>query len=221
MNVPNLPPIWQEKLSAEFDQPYMFDLRKFLFTEYNEQIVYPPKSNIFRALQFTDFNDVKVCILGQDPYHGATQANGLAFAVSDSITSKPPSLRRIFDEVERDTNVKVNRSQSSLEGWAKQGVLLLNTTLTVREHTPRSHVGKGWETFTDKVISILNDREEKVIFLLWGKHAQQKVPLITNPQHVVLIAPHPSPLARGFEGCKHFSKVNELLTTPIDWSSIS
>lgn len=221
---PPLPPKWNELLTDQFKLPYMISLRKFLFQEYANHIIYPPKSNTFKALQLVDYDEVKIVIIGQDPYHGPDQANGLAFAVSDQIMPKPPSLKRIFDEVERNTGEKLDRSKSALTGWAKQGVLLLNTSLTVRSGSPASHSNKGWEDFTNAIVCKLNERKDPIIFFLWGRHAQSKKDLISSP-HIILMSPHPSPLARGFEGCEHFKKANELLTslnkTPIDWCKIS
>jgi uracil-DNA glycosylase len=201
------------------------ELLKFIDLEYNTNIIYPPKEQIFAAFQQTDYDQVKVVILGQDPYHQANQANGLAFAVSDNFFPKPPSLRRILDEVERDCGHTIDRHNSSLRGWTKQGVLLLNTILTVKQGVPLSHSKRGWEQFTDHVIQTLAQRTDPIIFLLWGKHAQNKETLLVHSSHIILKAPHPSPLARGFQGCGHFSRVNQILTsmgkTPIDWEKVT
>lgn len=211
---------WHKYLAHEFEKPYMEDLRKLLRSERNHN-VFPPKEKIFRALKLVNFEDVKVVILGQDPYHGAGQANGLAFAVETGIP-KPPSLVNIFKEIA--TDVCINKPiNSNLEHWAKQGVLLLNTVLTVRENTAFSHRNKGWEFFTDKVILSLNEKKSPVVFLLWGSAAQAKESFITNSLHKILKAPHPSPLSahRGFLGCKHFSQTNQFLMQnnldPINW----
>lgn len=215
---------WHQFLADEFKKPYMEDLRNLLRVESkNNNRVFPPKDKIFRALKLVNFDDVKVVIIGQDPYHGLHQANGLAFAVENGVPL-PPSLMNIFKEIESEFKQKKPIS-SNLEHWAKQGVLLLNTVLTVRESTAFSHRGKGWEMFTDKVISSLNEKKTPVVFLLWGSAAQSKASLITSPIHKIFNAPHPSPLSahRGFLGCKHFSKANEFLTQnhldPIQWYS--
>jgi uracil-DNA glycosylase len=217
-----LAPGWHSFLSNEFEKSYIEGLRNLLRGEnQSHHRVFPPKDNIFRALKLVDYWDVKVVILGQDPYHGQGQANGLAFAVEPGIP-KPPSLVNIFKEIGDDLG-QGEPTCSSLEGWAQQGVLLLNTVLTVRESSPFSHRDKGWETFTDKVISVLNSKQTPVIFLLWGAAAQAKTKLIENPLHKILTAPHPSPLSahRGFLGCKHFSKSNHILKQahlpPIEW----
>ncbi|MES2614415.1 MAG: uracil-DNA glycosylase [Bdellovibrionota bacterium] len=213
---------WHPFLGEEFKKPYMENIRELLRSELkNRYQVFPPKDKIFRALKLVDFYDVKVVILGQDPYHGAHQANGLAFAVENGVPN-PPSLMNIFKEIKNDIQCQANPN-SNLEHWAKQGVLLLNTVLTVKENTAFSHRGKGWETFTDKVISSLNEKKSPAVFLLWGSAAQAKSSLITNSIHKILNAPHPSPLSahRGFLGCKHFSKTNDFLKqnnlTPINW----
>lgn len=221
-DLPFLAPGWQKYLAKEFRQPYMEDLRNLLRAELkNHHRVFPPKDKIFRALKLVDFEEVKVVILGQDPYHGLHQANGLAFAVEAGVPP-PPSLLNIFKEIQADIKPE-HTPKSDLESWAKQGVLLLNTVLTVRENTAFSHRGKGWENFTDQVISSLNEKKTPVVFLLWGAAAQAKKTLITNPIHKMFHAPHPSPLSahRGFLGCKHFSLANEFLKQhnlkPIQW----
>lgn len=217
----NLGNSWDNLLAAEFSKDYYLDLRKKLAQEYKTRTVYPAMENIFNALKYTAYEDVKVLLLGQDPYHGAGQAHGLCFSVQKGI-KKPPSLKNMFKELESDLGI-CEPSHGCLTDWAKQGILLLNTVLTVREGEPNSHKNLGWTIFTDRVIELLNERSEPVIFVLWGKNAIDKLPLITNSQHYVLTAPHPSPLSasRGFLGCRHYSKINEILSSmgksPIDW----
>lgn len=212
---------WDKLLAEEFNKEYYLNLRKTLAEEYKTRTIYPKMDDIFNALKFTAYEDVKVVILGQDPYHGKGQAHGLCFSVQKGI-QKPPSLKNMFKELESDLNIKAP-SHGCLTEWAKQGILLLNAVLTVREGEPNSHKKLGWTIFTDKIIEILNERQEPVIFVLWGKNAIDKLPLITNTRHYVLTAAHPSPLSasRGFLGCKHYSKINEILKsmgkTPIDW----
>lgn len=212
---------WDNLLASEFSKGYYLELRKKLALEYKMHKIYPAMENIFNALKYTAYEDVKVLLLGQDPYHGEGQAHGLCFSVRKGV-KKPPSLKNMFKELASDLNIK-EPSHGCLTDWAKQGVLLLNTVLTVREGEPNSHKNLGWTIFTDKIISLLNEREEPVIFVLWGKNAIDKLPLITNTQHYVLTAPHPSPLSasRGYFGCKHYSKINEILNSigkePIDW----
>lgn len=213
---------WNEILKDELDKEYFKNILEAINTEYEKYTVYPPKEDIFNALRYTAYRDVKVLLLGQDPYHGAGQAHGLAFSVKDGI-EPPPSLKNMFKELHSDLDIEIPQT-GCLIPWAKQGVMLLNTVLTVREGQPNSHKNIGWTTFTDKIISLLNEREEPVIFLLWGANAKEKLPLITNKNHYVLSAPHPSPLSasKGFFGCRHFSKVNTILTrnknNPICWS---
>ena len=212
---------WDEVLKDEFSKEYYQKLRDFLKTEYATYTVYPSMYDIYNALKSTAYNDVKVVIIGQDPYHSPNQAHGMAFSVKDGVPL-PPSLKNIYREISDDLGIEMGDS-GYLMPWAKQGVLLLNTILTVREGQPMSHAGKGWEIFTDEVLKKLNEREKPIIFLLWGSPARKKKTLITNPNHVVLESPHPSPLSAyyGFFGCKHFSKVNDILTSrgekPIDW----
>ncbi len=212
---------WDNILADEWKKPYYQTLREFLKTEYSSQKIYPKMDNIFNALKYTSFKDTKVVIIGQDPYHGEGQAHGLCFSVLKGITP-PPSLKNIFKELQADIGKPIPY-HGELTEWAKQGVLLLNNVLTVRESQPTSHKGKGWEIFTDRVISELNKKDTPVVFLLWGAHAQKKAEIITNPIHYKLSCVHPSPLSasRGFFGCKHFSKTNDLLTrnglTPIEW----
>ncbi len=212
---------WDLYLEEEFQKDYFLKLTENLKEEYRAKTIYPKKEDVFNALKFTPYEKVKVLLLGQDPYHGEGQAHGFAFSVQKGI-QKPPSLVNMFKELESDIGVKAP-SHGCLLDWAEQGVLLLNTVLTVREGEPNSHKKFGWTTFTDRIISILNEREDPVIFLLWGRNAIEKLPLITNNRHFVLSTVHPSPLSasRGFFGCKHYSKVNEILKrigkTPIDW----
>lgn len=212
---------WDDYIGGEFEKEYYITLREKLSEEYRTRTVYPAKENIFNALKFTPYSKVKVLLLGQDPYHGAGQAHGLAFSVQKGV-AKPPSLLNIFQELSADLGV-VPPSHGCLTDWTTQGVMLLNTVLTVREGEANSHKNLGWTTFTDKIIETLNAREDPVIFLLWGRNAADKLPLITGSQHFVLSAAHPSPLSasRGFFGCRHFSKVNEILTRvgkePVNW----
>jgi uracil-DNA glycosylase len=211
---------WKNKLQDQFKAPYFSELKSFLISEKSKHAIFPPGNQIFAAFNHTPFENVKVVIIGQDPYHGRGQANGLSFSVSKGI-AKPPSLVNIFKELETDLGIPVPKS-GNLEPWADQGVLLLNASLTVRENVPGSHQGKGWELFTDAVIRLISEQKKGVVFLLWGKFAHGKEALIDQSKHFVLKAAHPSPLARGaFFGCKHFSKTNELLQqqglTPIDW----
>ncbi len=212
---------WYEALAAEFGAPYFADLKAFLVAERSVHIVYPKGRDIFNAFKHTAFQDVRVVILGQDPYHGPGQAHGLCFSVPEGVPP-PPSLQNIFAEITRDLGIPVPNS-GDLTPWARQGVLLLNATLTVRAEQAGSHQGKGWERFTDAAIRSLSDRQTGLVFLLWGRFAQQKESLIDGQRHYVLKAPHPSPLSayRGFLGCGHFGQVNELLVaqghSPIDW----
>lgn len=211
---------WKSKLNDQFTAPYFLQLKDFLVNEKKQFTIFPPGKQIFAAFDHTSFENVKVVIIGQDPYHGRGQANGLCFSVNAGIT-KPPSLVNIFKELEVDLGIPVPKS-GNLEPWADQGVLLLNATLTVRENQPASHHGKGWERFTDAVIKTISQQKKGVVFLLWGKFAQTKEELIDKDKHFILKAAHPSPLARGaFFGSKHFSKTNELLKQqglePIDW----
>ncbi len=218
---------WKEKLQGEFEQDYFAELTRFVKEEYQHGAVYPVPKNIFRAFDLCQFDKVKVVIIGQDPYHGAGQANGLAFAVGEQ-TPVPPSLQNIFKEIDSDLQVtKPNLAaskQGDLSRWAEQGVLLLNATLTVRAHAAGSHQGKGWEQFTDAAIRALSEERAGIVFLLWGNYAKAKGAHIDRSKHLTLEAPHPSPLSAhaGFFGCKHFSKANDYLTAhghaPIDWS---
>lgn len=212
---------WDELLCNEFSQDYYKKIRFFLKQEYETHTIYPPKDDIFNALRYTAYHQVKVVLLGQDPYHGQGQAHGLCFSVQPGV-KVPPSLQNMFKELNTDLGLPIPAS-GTLTKWAQQGVLLLNTVLTVREGAPNSHKNLGWTTFTDHVISHLNDRETPLVFLLWGKNARDKKALITNPKHCILEAPHPSPLSAysGFFGCKHFSKANAFLKktnqTLVDW----
>ena len=211
---------WKDILSAEFEKEYWHSLVNTVEHEYLTQTIFPPKELIFNGLNSTAFCDVKVVILGQDPYHGEGQAHGLAFSVNQGVPI-PPSLRNIYKELSSDLGLDIP-PHGNLSSWTQQGVLLLNTVLTVRKDHANSHKGIGWESFTDSVISVLGNRAEPLVFMLWGKPAQKKLPLI-KPHHLVLQAAHPSPLSasRGFLGCKHFSAANEFLQnngiSPIDW----
>lgn len=212
---------WKEALKDEFGQDYFKKLREFVKGEYSHAIVYPPPKNIFRAFELCPFDKVEVVILGQDPYHGPMQANGLCFAVSEGVPL-PPSLQNIFKEIESDLGQKLVNRTGDLERWAKQGVLLLNATLTVAARTPGSHQGKGWEEFTDAVIRKLSDERENLVFILWGNYAKAKGAHIDRRKHFVIESAHPSPFSvTKFFGSKPFSKTNEYLEArgkkPIDW----
>ena len=213
---------WQAILKPEFEKPYFAVLADFLRHERKTATVYPPPHLVWTAFERTPFDQIKVVLLGQDVYHGPGQAHGLAFSVQGE-TPIPPSLRNIFQELEDDVGC-AKPEHGDLSAWAEQGVLLLNTTLTVRDGEAGSHFGRGWETFTDAVIDAVSREREQVVFLLWGKHAQSKLPWIDKAKHEVLMAPHPSPLSagRGFFGCRHFSKANEWLKSkglqPINWT---
>lgn len=212
---------WAELLAGEFKQPYYLELREFLKREYATRTVYPDMHDLFNALRYTAYADVKAVILGQDPYHGTGQAHGLSFSVKPGIPA-PPSLKNMLKELRDDLGCEPP-DNGYLVPWAEQGVLLLNTVLTVREGEAASHKGKGWERFTDRVISLLNDREKPIVFILWGSHAQQKTQLITNRKHRILRCVHPSPLSahRGFFGSRPYSQTNAFLQSigsePIDW----
>jgi len=217
-----LEPSWQNRLRAEFDKPYMENLRQFLQAERaKKKVIYPPMKDVFAAMNHTPFEQVKVVILGQDPYHGDNQAHGLSFSVQPGVDT-PPSLKNIFKELREDLGVATPR-HGYLGKWAERGVLLLNATLSVEAGRAGSHQNKGWETFTDAVIHRLNDEREGLVFMLWGSYAQKKGAFINRKKHLVLAGPHPSPLSahRGFLGCRHFSKANAYLVergqTPIDW----
>jgi len=213
--------LWKEALREEFEKPYFSELVKFVRDEYLSATVYPPPKFAFHAFELTPFDRVRAVILGQDPYHGAGQAHGLCFSVPEGV-ALPPSLQNIYKEIRDDLGVEIPHT-GSLEHWAKQGVLLLNATLTVRARTPGSHQHKGWEEFTDTVIRTLSDQKENLVFLLWGKYAQDKGAVIDRAKHLVLSAAHPSPYSAqsGFFGCRHFSKTNAYLIEhgkePIAW----
>lgn len=213
---------WDCLLKDEFDKPYYQKLRKILANEYRTQTVYPDMYDIFNALKFTSYQNAKVVILGQDPYHGPGQAHGLSFSVKPGV-AVPPSLVNIFKELNDDLGCPIPLS-GDLTKWAKEGVVLLNASLTVRAHMANSHQALGWQTFTDKIIELLNERETPLVFMLWGNNAKQKMPLITSKKHLILTASHPSPFSasHGFFGCRHFSKANAFLVdtgqAPIDWN---
>lgn len=212
---------WDELLKDEFTKEYYLNLREFLKKEYFSCRIYPDMYDIFNALRYTSYSDVKAVIIGQDPYHGRGQAHGLCFSVQKGV-AVPPSLQNIYKELYSDLGISP-ADHGCLKKWADNGVLLMNTVLTVREGQANSHKGMGWEIFTDRVIELLNGREKPIVFLLWGGNAKQKMRLITNPGHLILQAAHPSPLSafNGFFGCRHFSKANEFLTAngieQIDW----
>lgn len=212
---------WDSLLADEFEKDYIKELEAFLDKEYAEFTVHPDREDIFTALKWTGYDDTKVVIFGQDPYHAENQAHGLAFSVKKGIEI-PPSLQNMYKELRDELGLEI-ANNGFLEKWARQGVLLLNSSLTVRDGEANSHKGKGWERLTDRITELLNERKKSVIFLLWGNDAKRKQELITAPQHIVLSAAHPSPLSasRGFFGCGHFKKVNNMLLAmnkaPIDW----
>ena len=212
---------WDRVLDGEFEKEYYVKLRQFLIEEYRSKTIYPGMHDIFNALKVTGYDDVKVVILGQDPYHEPGQAHGMAFSVQPGVKT-PPSLVNIYKELLDDLGIQP-ANHGYLMKWAEQGVLLLNACLTVRAHQANSHKNKGWEQFTDQVISLLNDREKPVVFILWGNNAKAKMKLITNPQHLILTGSHPSPLSayNGFYGGKYFSRANAFLSAngeePVDW----
>ena len=212
---------WNEIIGEEFEKDYYIRLREFLKSEYSTKTIYPSMYDIFNALKYTDYEDVKVVILGQDPYHEPGQAHGLSFSVKPGVP-QPPSLVNIFKEIKEDLGIDPP-NHGYLESWANEGVLLLNAVLTVRRAQANSHQGKGWEIFTDTVIKKLNERDKPMVFMLWGANARSKKAFITNPAHLVLEAPHPSPLSayRGFFGCRHFSRANDFLIEngqePVNW----
>lgn len=212
---------WDGLLAEEFEKDYYLKLREFLKEEYATQSIHPDMFDLFNALKYTSYQDTRVVILGQDPYHGKGQAHGLSFSVREGVRT-PPSLRNIFEEIRRELDIPIPNT-GCLVPWAKQGVLLLNAVLTVREGKPNSHKGKGWEIFTDRVISLLNQREQPVVFLLWGRNAREKKSMIDAARHKVLECAHPSPMSAdyGFFGCGHFAQTNEILQSwgqnPIDW----
>lgn len=212
---------WLEAIGGEFKKPYYAELYKFVKEEYSNEIVYPPSDDIFNAMHLTPLSEVKVLILGQDPYHNQGQAHGLCFSVQPDVTI-PPSLKNIYKELQSDLGCEIPNN-GYLVKWAEQGILMLNTVLTVRAHKPLSHQGKGWEQFTDAIIEAVNAQDRPIVYMLWGKPAQRKASMLNNPKHLVLKAAHPSPLsaAHGFFGCKHFSQANQFLEDngiqPIDW----
>ena len=212
---------WLESIKPEFQKPYYKELYDFVRTEYSQTVIYPPSDEIFNAFHFTPLSKVKVLLLGQDPYHNVNQAHGLSFSVKPG-QDIPPSLQNIYKELNDDLGCYIPNN-GYLKKWADQGVLLLNTVLTVRAHEANSHKGRGWEQFTDAVISAVNAQDRPIVYLLWGAPAQKKIPMLTNPKHLILKAPHPSPLSayRGFYGCCHFSQCNNFLAAngilPIDW----
>ena len=223
--VPKIEESWLLALQDEFSASYFIALREFIKEEKKKNVIFPPGSRIFAAFNFTPLTAVKVVILGQDPYHGRGQAHGLCFSVPDDI-KPPPSLVNIYKELNNDLGIPISKS-GNLEKWTKQGVLLLNATLTVQAGEAGSHQGRGWETFTDEVIKTISDLRAGIVFLLWGNYAQAKEELIDQSKHFVLKAPHPSPFsaARGFFGCKHFSKTNQILKEigfeEINWNPVN
>lgn len=213
---------WLKYIQGEFKKTYYKELYTFVRQEYDTHVIYPPADDIFNAFHFTPLSKVKVLILGQDPYHGEHQAHGLCFSVLPDQPELPPSLQNIYKELHDDLGCDIPNN-GYLKKWAEQGVLMLNTVLTVRAHQAGSHQGKGWEQFTDAIIQAVNEQDRPIVYLLWGKPAQSKIPMLTNPKHLILKAPHPSPLSayRGFFGCRHFSQTNDFLAKqgiePIDW----
>ena len=213
---------WLDAMHEEFQKPYYKELYQFVKDEYSTTVIFPPADDIFNAMHFTPLDKVKVLLLGQDPYHNVDQAHGLSFSVLPSQTKIPPSLQNIYKELKTDLGCSIPNN-GYLKKWADQGVLLLNTVLTVRAHQANSHQGKGWEKFTDAIIQAVNAQDRPIVYMLWGKPAQKKIPMLTNPKHLILKAAHPSPLSanNGFFGCKHFSQANEFLKAngvkPIDW----
>ena len=213
---------WLDAIQPEFSKPYYKELFEFVKDEYSKTVVYPPADDIFNAFHFKPLSSVKLLILGQEPYHNVQHAHGLCFSVLPDQPDIPPSLQNIYKEIHEDLGCEIPNN-GYLKKWADQGVLMLNTVLTVRAHQSNSHQGKGWEKFTDAVIQAVNAQDRPIVYLLWGKPAQSKIPMLTNPKHLILKAPHPSPLSafRGFFGCKHFSQTNEFLKEnglePIDW----
>lgn len=214
---------WKKRLKSEFEKEYFLQLVQLLKNEKNSnQLIFPPGQQIFEAFNKTDFNKVKIVIIGQDPYHGQGQAHGLSFSVQEGI-KPPPSLINIYKELESDLGIQMPRNYGNLTHWAKQGVLLLNATLTVRANQPNSHAGIGWQQFTDQVIDILNKEKQHLVFMLWGNFAKEKGIHIDEKRHLILRAPHPSPFSadKGFFGCRHFSSANHYLMQngiePIDW----
>lgn len=213
---------WLQAVGGEFRKPYYKELYDFVKEEYSTRVIYPPADDIFNSLHLTPLKEVKVVILGQDPYHNEHQAHGLSFSVLPDQREIPPSLQNIYKELHDDLGCYIP-DNGYLEKWARQGVLMLNTVLTVRAHQANSHQGHGWEQFTDAILEAVNQEDRPIVYLLWGRPAQSKIPMLTNPKHLILKAPHPSPLSayRGFFGCRHFSQTNAFLEShgaaPIDW----
>ena len=213
---------WLQAVGGEFRKPYYKELYDFVKEEYSTRVIYPPADDIFNALHLTPLKEVKVVILGQDPYHNEHQAHGLSFSVLPDQREIPPSLQNIYKELHDDLGCYIP-DNGYLEKWARQGVLMLNTVLTVRAHQANSHQGHGWEQFTDAILEAVNQEDRPIVYLLWGRPAQSKIPMLTNTKHLILKAPHPSPLSayRGFFGCRHFSQTNAFLEShgaaPIDW----
>lgn len=218
--IPEIPISWRKCLAAEREKPYFAQLESFVADEQERYTVYPPADKIFTALKLTSYEDTKVLLLGQDPYIRKGQAHGLCFSVEDKTAPIPPSLRNIYRELKDDVGVTPPK-HANLTSWAEQGILMLNVVLTVREGQSNSHKNKGWETFTDEIIRLVGQKQETVVFVLWGKPAQKKIPLIDQEKHVIVQGAHPSPLARGFLGSRPFSKINEALRDAgrgeIDW----
>lgn len=213
---------WMDAMQDEFHKPYYKELYQFVKDEYSKVVVFPPADDIFNAMHFTPLDQVKVLLLGQDPYHNVNQAHGLSFSVLPEQKKLPPSLQNIYKELNADLGCYIPNN-GYLKKWADQGVLLLNTVLTVRAHEANSHQGRGWEKFTDAIIQAVNAQDRPIVYMLWGRPAQKKIPMLTNPKHLILKAAHPSPLSanNGFFGCKHFSQANAFLEAngvePVDW----
>ncbi|HRH44416.1 MAG TPA: uracil-DNA glycosylase [Pyrinomonadaceae bacterium] len=218
--IPEIPASWQKHLNGEREKPYFEKLENFVADEQANYTIYPPADKIFTALNLTSYEDTKVLLLGQDPYIKAGQAHGLCFSVENKAERIPPSLRNIYKELKDDLGVEPPK-HANLTAWAKQGILMLNVVLTVREGLSNSHKNKGWETFTDKIISLVSEKSEPVVFVLWGAHAQKKIPLIDQEKHKIVQGAHPSPLATGFLGSRPFSQINQILRETnqgeIDW----
>lgn len=218
--IPEIPASWQKHLAGEREKPYFEKLENFVAEEQEKFTIYPPQEKIFTALNLTSYEDTKVLLLGQDPYINKGQAHGLCFSVEDKSAKIPPSLRNIYKELKEDLGVEPPK-HANLTAWAEQGILMLNVVLTVREGQSNSHKNKGWETFTDKIISLVSEKIEPVVFVLWGSHAQKKIPLIDTEKHQIVQGAHPSPLATGFLGSRPFSKINQILRETgqgeIDW----
>ncbi len=218
--IPEIPGSWRKHLDKEREKPYFAELDRFVADEQERYTIFPPPDKIFNALRLTSYEDTRVLLLGQDPYINKRQAYGLAFSVEDKAARIPPSLRNIYKELKDDVGIEPPK-HANLTDWAKQGVLMLNVVLTVREGESNSHKNKGWEIFTDEIIRLVSEKEETVVFVLWGKPAQKKIPLIDTEKHVIVQGAHPSPLARGFSGSRPFSQINQALRNAgrgeIDW----